>query len=149
MSYELVEVKGGTFSGIKVKTTNENMLCIKDMGELWNRFMTENLPGKICSVEAGSLYGLYLNYEGDFTKPYEYMACMKVIEADSSYTCINVPDGKYARFTAIGDMVSVVGELWAEIWETDLNRSYKFDFEKYYDCDDRGSQKVEIYIGVQ
>ncbi len=149
MRYKRVEINGGLFSGVKVKTTNEDMLCLKDMGELWHKFTADDIPGKLQNIVDRSVYGLYFNYEGDFTKPYEYMACFKVSKADSPYDSVDVPDGKYAKFSGIGDMLTVVGELWAEVWKTDLNRTYKFDFEKYYDCEDRSNQKVEIYIGVQ
>lgn len=149
MSYETVNCPEMVLSGIKIRTTNENQKCIEDMGNLWNRFFSENIIYKAGSPVNKETYGLYLNYDGDYTKPYEYMTCIEVSTSSDEFDSVTIPSGKYARFTAKGNIVETVGILWGEIWNTDLKRTYKYDFEKYYYSDDPNNQKIEIYIGIE
>ncbi len=149
MSYEIVEVKGKQFAGIKISTTNENQQCIKDMGALWQRFFSEEVMQKAGKTVDYSSYGLYLNYEGDFTKPYDYMACLEVTEPGKDVEVVNMPSGKFAKFSGQGNITEVVGTLWGDIWKTDLKRTYSYDFEKYHYSEDQNNQLIEIYIGIE
>lgn len=149
MSYEIVTSKKMVLSGIKIKTTNENQKCIKDMGELWKKFFSENVIQKAGKPVGYSTFGLYLNYEGDFTKPYEYMACVEVSPSSNDFETVSIPEGKFAKFTKEGNILEIVGALWYEIWNTGLKRTYNYDFEKYYQGEDESNQKVEIYIGIE
>ncbi len=149
MSYQEVELEELILSGISCKTTNENQQCIADMGQLWGRFFQDNIMAKIKNGTNYNSYGLYFNYEADLTKPYEYMASMEVSDVNQVIETIKVAKGKYAKFEKTGEMIKVVGELWQEVWQTELKRTYKYDFEKYHYTEDKENQLVEIFIGIE
>ncbi len=149
MGYKEVSVEELILTGVSVRTTNDNMKCVDDMGQLWGSFFSDNIMAKMKNIKGYDSYGLYFNYEGDFTKPYSYLAGMEVSDNNQETETITVPKGRYARFEKTGDMIKVVGELWQEIWQTPLKRTYKYDFEKYHYTEDNKNQLVEVYIGIE
>lgn len=42
-----------------------------------------------------------------------------------------------------------MGEIWQEIWNTDLDREYSFDFEVYGDLENMESQLIEVYVALK
>lgn len=48
--------------GISVRTTNENGQAIKDIGPLWERFLSENLIEKIPNKVDPTVYSVYTDY---------------------------------------------------------------------------------------
>ncbi|MBI9097722.1 MAG: AraC family transcriptional regulator [Spirochaetaceae bacterium] len=150
MNYEVVEIEEKKVAGLKIRTTNEDMKCLGDMSELWQKFFGENLQGVINNPLGKCSYGVYYNYESDLTKPYDYMAGLEVCEANSDFDNTIIPGGSYARFTAKGNVQQVVGELWQSIWTSGLDRSYVCDFESYRN-DSKGMDKqtVDIYISLK
>lgn len=152
MNYELINLKAKKVAGLTIRTTNEDMKCIKDMEVLWGRFYGENIPQKLNEIAGAVSYGVYNNYESDITKPYDYTAAMDVLSdnQDEGVSVIDIPAGKYALFSAKGDMVKIVGELWQTIWEADLQRTFECDFESYTVGEAGLSETlVEIYISVK
>ena len=150
MNYEIVEIEEKKVAGLKIRTTNEDMKCLGDMSELWQKFFGENLPGAISNSVGACSYGVYNHYESDLSKPYDYLAGLEIKRSDSSYESSIIPAGIYARFTAKGNIQQVVGELWQQVWSTDLNRSYLCDYECYHnDSPDMSNQTVEIFIGLK
>ncbi|MDA3850202.1 MAG: GyrI-like domain-containing protein [Spirochaetaceae bacterium] len=151
MNYERVDIKEKKVAGITVRTSNENMKCIEDMGKLWQRFQGEAVPGKIQGITGPVSYGVYHNYESDLTKPYDYTAAMEVASLDQSGEIQGrtIPAGNYAKFSGRGNMVEVVGQLWQQVWAADLQRSYSYDFEAYQ-MGETGPEDtlVEIFISL-
>jgi len=97
MSYKEVELEELIITGVSVKTTNDNMKCVEDMGQLWGSFFSENIMDKMKNIKGYDSYGLYFNYEGDFTKPYSYMAGMEVTDKNQETQIVTVPKGRYVR----------------------------------------------------
>lgn len=150
MDYEVISVEEKKIAGLKIRTTNENMKCIGDMGELWQKFFAENIPGTINAAVGTCSYGVYNNYESDLTKPYDYMAGMEVEKTDDEMELSLIPSGSYARFSGQGNVQQVVGELWQKVWASGLSRSYLCDFELYRnDSPDMNNQTVEVYISLK
>ncbi len=149
MDYSVVDVEEKYVTGLKIRTTNENWKCLEDMGNLWQKFMTENIPGSIENKQGTSSYGLYNNYESDLSKPYDYTTGVEIGSPSSGFTVERIPSGKYAKFEGKGNVRQVVGELWQIIWKTDLKRKYTVDFEMYMnDSSDMNNQTVAIYISI-
>ena len=97
--------------------------------------------------------GLYTEYEGDFTKPYIFIAGAEVdkkLENTEETVCKIIPKGKYAKFIIKGDVQNSVGQAWQEIWSMDLKRKYTCDFEEYQNnSEDMENQEIHIYIAIE
>lgn len=152
MNYEIVSLEEKTVVGLLVKTTNEYNKCIMDIGRTWGEFMQKGAYEAISSKINVKSIGLYTDYEGDFTKPYNFVACCEVSNTDNipaNMVVKTIPKGKYARFTIIGDVQKAVGEFWSRLWEMPLDRKYNADFEEYQNnSEDMNNQEIHIYIAL-
>ncbi len=140
--------------GISVKTTNAGGQAMQDIGALWGRFKGQDIHSLIPNKVNGNIYCIYTNYEGDHTQPYDVVLGCEVNAID------NIPEGlvshsiaanTYKVYTAKGDLTTgqAVGQKWTEIWESNLKRNFKSDFELYSEATkDPTDGVVEIYIGV-
>ena len=123
------------FATIRTHNIKEN--TAEKIGQLWqNNFakLTKNEP----------YYGVYLNYESDFTGYYD-VAVAQESKPENSSSTIEIEDlAWYEIFPTTGK--SVV-QTWQHIWNKEkqglLKRAYKVDFEKYYP-----NGKVDIYISI-
>jgi len=151
---EKTTIDAFTVIGISVRTSNENGQSAKDIGELWNKFITEGIVEKIPNKEDNTIYSIYTEYEGDHTKPYTTILGCKVKNLDS------VPDGmiaktftggKYTKFVSKGDLTKgVVYKEWLKIWNTDLDRKYSADFEVYGEkAQDPSNAEVSIFVAIK
>ena len=124
------------FATIRTHNIKEN--TAEKIGQLWqNNFakLTKNEP----------YYGVYLNYESDFTGYYD-VAVAQESKPENSSSTIEIEDLTwYEIFPTTGK--SVV-QTWQHIWNKEkqglLKRAYKVDFEKYYP-----HGKVDIYISIR
>jgi len=149
-----VTVKAFKIIGISVRTTNENGQSAKDIGELWNTFMSEGILDKIPNKVDNTIYSIYTEYESDHTKPYTTILGCKVERIDA------IPDGliakifeggNYTRFISKGDLTKgAVYEEWTKIWNSDLNRKYSADFEVYGEkAQNPTDAEVEIFVAIK
>lgn len=140
--------------GISIRTTNEDGQSGKDIPALWNKFMTEEIQGKIPNKVSGDIFCIYTDYEKDHTKPYTTILGCKVESLD------NIPEdmvGKtiesadYEELIAKGNLSEgIVYNKWLEIWNSDLNRSFTADFEVYGSkTQNPENAEVDIYIALQ
>lgn len=153
MKFEIVELEEKIVEGLEVKTTNENGKSIQDIANMWQTFFMQGIYEKIENKVNGKTIGLYTDYEKDYTKPYNFVACTEVSEnsKDVENRVVKViPKGKYAKFVIHGDVQNAVGQAWQEIWKMDLNRKYTCDFEEYQNnSNDMQNQEIHIYIAVE
>lgn len=153
MKYEIVELEEKIVEGIGIKTTNQNGQSIQDIGNLWQKFFTEEEYSKIEHKLNNKTIGLYTDYEGDYTKPYNFITCSEVSEKSKNIGNREVrliPKGKYAKFIITGDVQKSVGEAWSKIWNMNLNRKYTCDFEEYQNnSEDMQKQEIHIYIAIE
>ena len=151
MKYELVQVAEKTVVGLIRNTTNQNMQAVQDIGATWQEF----LSGACAAIEErcdDKTIGLYTDYEGDFTRPYNFMACCEVAAANinAPLAIRKIPAGKYAFFTTRGHCQQAVIELWKIIWSLNLERAYDCDFEVYHNnSPDMNEQVIDIYISLR
>ncbi len=138
---------------LKVKTTNENGQSAIDCGNIWSQFMVgkfaDLIPGKI----SNDLYAVYHSYEGDYTKPFSYFIGCKV-HADSAVPegmdSLYLSDGEYQQFIASGKIPDCIAKTWTDIWNSDIDRAYKADFEIYSEKSrDWNNAVVDIFISVK
>ena len=63
---------------------------------------------------------------------------------------INIDAKNYSKYTTKGNLQDgIVYNEWTKIWNSDLNRSYKADFEVYGEkAQDPTNAEVEIFIGL-
>ncbi len=153
MKYEIVELEEKIVEGLEVKTTNENGRSIQDIANMWQTFFMQGIYDKVENKVNGKTIGLYTDYEKDYTKPYNFVACTEVSENSKNMenrVVKVIPKGKYAKFVIHGDVQNAVGQAWQEIWKMDLNRKYICDFEEYQNnSNDMQNQEIHIYIAVE
>jgi predicted transcriptional regulator YdeE len=126
----------------------------KDIGELWERFMSENILEKIPNKIDFSIFSIYTNYEGDHTKPYDTLIGCKVSTLDE------IPNGmigqafeesNYAKFISKGDLTQgLIYGAWLDIWKVDLDRTFSGDFEIYGEkAQNPTDAEVEIFVAIK
>ncbi len=140
--------------GIWVKTTNQNNQAKKDIGELWQKFMGANLSEKLPNIKNPTIYAVYTEYEGDHTQPYTTILGYSVDSLDNipeGMKAVTIEKGVYHQFTAKGDLTTnAVVDVWNNIWDMDLNRTYTTDFEVYGEkAADPKNGEAEIYIATK
>lgn len=147
MKYEIVTLEKREIAGYSIRTTNHGSQAMIDIGRMWQEFFEKNLIQDIDNKLGQTVIGLYTEYEGDFTKPYTFMCGCEV---SSGVETKIIPEGEYAKFTVYGDAKSALGPIWQYVWQSDLNRDYKSDFEEYhFDFDENGHQTIDVYIGLK
>lgn len=153
MNYEIVELEEKKVVGIIKRTTNENMQSVKDIGEVWQKFIGEGVYSRIENKINNEGIGLYTDYEKDYSKPYNFMACCEVSSNDGISGELNwkiISGGKYAKFSVRGNAQKAVMEVWQAIWQLNLNRKYDCDFEVYHNnSEDMNDQIIDVYISIE
>lgn len=153
MKYEIVELEEKVAQGIKIKTTNQDGKAMQDIGITWQKLFANGIYEKIPNKVNGKTIGLYTEYEGDYTKPYTFIAGVEVsrkVQICEELESIIIPKGKYAKFIITGDVQNSVGQAWQEIWNMDLKRKYTCDFEEYQNnSKDMQKQEIHIYIALE
>ncbi len=152
MNYEIVELEEMKVSGLSVRTTNENMQALADIGTTWQKLITnESLLKRPTRLNEKAI-GLYTEYESDFTKPYTFLAGYEVSEHEEKVKELShfyIQPGKYAKFTVKGDVQKTVIEVWQAVWATDLDRAYTTDFEYYHNDGDMTDTTIDIFIALK
>ncbi len=124
-------------AGATIRTTNANGKSIKDHTDFWKRFYEENIMSKIPNIiDPNYAYGVYTNYETDYTGEYDFTIGYEVNSTDNipnDITVIRIPIRNYALFEIKEpiDLYKKIGMLWKCIWSADIKRKYAIDFEIY------------------
>ncbi|MBF4258362.1 MULTISPECIES: GyrI-like domain-containing protein [Vibrio] len=145
------EMNGFEVTGFVIRTTNADEVnsSTAKIGNLWAKFYTNAAP-KL--DEKSKVYGLYTNYESDFTGAFDVIACSDTLSPEilPDSVKVNVTSGKYVTFAASGEMPQAVIDLWGEVWNyfssenCPHERAYTTDFEHY-----KSAHEVEISISVK
>jgi len=150
MKYEIVELEEKMVVGVSIRTSNQNGKAIQDIGLTWQKLFQKGNYDQIPNKVNGKTIGLYTDYEGDYTKPYRFLAGAEVRKKSEDRGSAIIPKGKYAKFHIVGDVQNSVGQAWQEIWRMNLKRTYRCDFEEYQNnTEDMTKQEIDIYIGVE
>ena len=150
---EAVELPGFHAAGITVRTINQDGQSRKDMIALWTRFMGDNILQQIKGRVNDDIYCFYTDYESDHTGYYTALLGCKVnanANIGEGFSGISIPAGKYQVYALGGKFPENVRLAWQEIWESEANRAYTFDFDLYTanakSFDETG---VKIYLAVK
>ncbi len=140
--------------GISVRTTNQDEKSKKDIGELWGRFMSQNMFEKIPNITDETIYAVYTEYEGDHTQPYTTIIGYRVHSLDKipeGLVGITIEPATYHKFIAKGDLTdTAVISKWGEICAMNIQRTYTTDFEMYgIKAADPTNGEADIYIAIQ
>jgi len=150
---ETIEQPAFYLAGITVRTTNQNGQSIKDIGELWTRFMSGGLLTQIEARITDDIYCAYTDYETDHTGFYTTLLGCKVSSLDDQpggMSGITVPAGKYHVYSLSGKFPENVHQAWVEIWNSDIKRAYTVDFDCYgANAKSFAETEVKIYLAVE
>jgi len=141
--------------GLKLdkKTFNANGQAAVDCGSLWQKFMSEGVADKVTGKLSTDIYAVYFDYDGDRTNPYSFFIGCKVgheAVTPEGLDSLNIPIQNYTIITATGKMPECVAATWEEIWKSDINRAYGYDFEVYTIlCADWSDAQADIYVSIQ
>ena len=138
---------------MSTKTSNENGQSSIDCENLWHEFHKQKYADKILDKVSDDIYGVYFDYDGDSTKPFNYFIGYKVKKDSVLPTGLQsliIAEGKFEKVTAKGKMPECVIKAWKQIWESPLERAYKYDFEIY---DERSKNwedaEVEVFVSIK
>lgn len=139
--------------GLPILTSNKEFL--KEVPPLWEKFFRENIPEKIKNRVNSNILAVYTDYEGDYTKPFQYLIACEVKdirEVPKGLLGKEIAPAAYEVFTAKGEFPQSVAQTWQKIWkpEVDKKRSYTTDFEIYpADFNPKTKSDVDIYIAMR
>jgi predicted transcriptional regulator YdeE len=138
--------------GISVRTNNN--VGGKDIGNLWGKFMNEEIFEKIPNKTSYDVYGIYTDYESDHTGDYTAIIGCHVssfTEIPEDMVGITVPASNYEILTAKGKTPECVYGKWADIWENkELDRAYLADFEVYGAKSQNPLQaEIDIFVSIK
>lgn len=134
-----------TLYGIETRITDDPATQI---GEVWERFLDENLADDIPERLDDCTVAMYFNYEGDHTQPYMFFLGCEVGDVacvPDGFALRTTPVGEYAEFVAVGEMPQSLIEKWQQIWSMDIKRNFAADYEIH---DPAAPNAVAIYVGV-
>ncbi len=146
----LTDIEPFTVCGISVLTNNQK--ASEDINALWERFFKEQIGQKIPNKENNIIYAVYSDYEGDHTKPYRYTLGHRVTESEelNNFHHIECQAGPYAVLSAKGSQPRALIESWRSVWEGDLARAYRTDFELYGPrFFEEGVHEILLHIGIK
>jgi predicted transcriptional regulator YdeE len=147
-----VHLEGFFLEGISVRTTNQNGQSAKDIGELWGRFMDNNVLLQIEDRITDEIYCVYTDYESDYTGFYTAVLGCEVSSLDNipeGLISLIVPVADYVKYVAKGRLPDCVAEAWQNIWSSDLDRKYIADFDVWgTKAQNPEDAEVDIYVGV-
>ena len=141
--------------GISVRTSNADPAQTSaDIGGLWQRWLGEQLAGRVPNKTGHTLYCVYTDYESDHTGAYTVVlgcAVSSLADIPEGMHGIEVPGGDFKRFTSKGNLQQgVVYHTWHDIWQRGLDRAYRADYEVYGEkALNPEAAEVEIFVGVR
>ena len=152
---EKIKLPGFNLVGIKLdkKTTNSGGQSNIDCGSLWQKFEKENFSARISNKVSDEIYAVYFDYEGDHTQPFSYFIGCKVKTDPGLVPGIDslmIPAQSYIKLIAKGKMPDCISDSWKNIWDSKIERAYKYDFEVYDErSKDWNNAIVDIFVSTE
>ncbi len=140
-------------AGISIRTSNHGP-AMQDIPALWNRFMAESVSDAIPDKVSNDIYAIYTRYDSDHDGPYTMLIGCPVSSVENLPTSMDHTElhvGNYYHKPVKGNLEKgkMIYEAWKEIWNTDLDRNYKTDYEVYGPKSmDMQKAEVDIYVSV-
>lgn len=146
MDYEIVNLAKKIVVGVSATTGNADPKMGEVIGGLWEKLYQDEVTGTIKNKVNAYAIGLYSDYLGE-----DYLVTVghEVSEnGNKELSSKVIPAGRYAKFSVHGNMVQAVAEAWGEIWEMNLERSYRGDFEEYLNADWENAD-IDLYVALK
>src|SRR5579871_101753 len=116
MNYQVTGQDSFFVAGIAIRTTNQHAKAGKDIGDLWAKFMSENIQAKISDKYSDDLYCVYTDYETDHTGWYTTVVGCRVTEVgNDGFFVALIPSGNYRLYKPEGKLPDSVGDTWMHI----------------------------------
>lgn len=150
----LEPVEAFAVRGISAVIDNKDDRAAEQINTLWQSFFEQQVAQRIPERASDVIYAVYSDYEGDHTKPYRltigYAAPADAASAHPMLYTAQVGAGEYASLSARGEQPKALIETWVAVWESDLDRAFKTDFEVYGPrFFEEGVHEVLVYIGLK
>jgi predicted transcriptional regulator YdeE len=153
MIYETIILGPFYVIGIVVRTSNRNGQSQKDIGNLWQRFYSEQVIDRIPDKVSNDVYCIYTDYESDANGDYTTMLGCKVCSLNNvpkGMSGIVIPEAAYRLYRSIGKLPDSVLGTWMHIWEAQVQRKYAADFDVYgAAAQNADNAEVETYLSVR
>jgi|SRR5450755_2936612 predicted transcriptional regulator YdeE len=151
-NFKLTELNQFYIIGISIRTTNVNNKSLKDIGELFGKFIGQNISDIIPNKLTDDIYCVYTDYESDFKGPYTTIIGCKVVSLEDTPAGLigkMIPDSKYQVYKSTGNLTVNLGKTWEGIWRSDISRRYSADFDIYGEkARDIENAEVDTYVAV-
>jgi predicted transcriptional regulator YdeE len=151
MCYELAEKDSFYVAGISIRTINKDERSAKDIGSLWERFMSEDMSAQISNKISNDIYCVYTDYDSDHADWYTVVIGHKVADTnvDHKLFLALVPEGNYRVYKPQGEFPACVADTWQHIWQCDASRKYIADYDLYKaGASSLEATETEVYLGV-
>lgn len=146
MQYEIVTLPAKKVVGLRARIAEEPPKCTEIIGALWADFMCGGGCEKLNYEHGTPCYGLYAAYAPDGS--YDAIVGCPAANCPADFVEVEIPAGKYAKFSLHGDIHQAPAAAWDEIQSIPLPRAYTVDFEEYLTCDDDMQGDIDIYIAL-
>lgn len=151
---EKIKIEPFQLIGIGIRTTNKNNQANSEIAELWQRFMRDNILEKIPNKIDNTIYSLYTDYEGDYTKPYTAVLgsiVKNLSDIPEGMVGKSFEGGNYVKTIAKGDLMDgLIVNHWSKIWEMPLERAFTADFEVFGEkAQNPSNAEVDFYVAIK
>src|SRR5208337_836846 len=149
--FAIKKLPARTVVGIACSTRNAD--AQESIPGCWQEFLKQNASAMIPHrATPPVMYAVYSDYESDWTGYYSYLLGCGVTRADTvpvGMETRRIPPQTYAVFRAKGRMPDEITGVWANVWASELPRTYTHDFELYDKRFTRPSAKeAEVWVAV-
>lgn len=148
--FEQTNNPGIFVEGIAVRTTNMDGRSQNDIGNLWTKFMTENIAAQIKARLSDDIYCVYTDYENDHTGWYTAVLGCRISgpnDTEGMFTAL-IPKGSYRVYKPEGKFPDCVADTWRQIWQDEAPRSYIADYDLYKaGAESFETTETEVYVG--
>jgi predicted transcriptional regulator YdeE len=151
LKFAIKKLPARTVVGIARRTRNAE--AQESIPGCWQEFLSKNATAKIPHrATPPVMYAVYSDYESDWTGMYSYLLGCGVTRADTvpaGMECRHIPPQTYAVFRAKGRMPDEIVGVWANVWASELPRTYTYDFELYDKRFTRPfAKEAEVWVAV-
>jgi predicted transcriptional regulator YdeE len=149
-----MEIAKFKLMGLKLpgKTSNLNNQSNIDCAWLWQKFQRENIFEQIPNKVNQDLYAVYFDYGQDPSMAFSYFLGCLVVDPTPKPAHLDeleIPLQQYLKVTAKGTMTACITQAWQQIWDSNLQRKFGFDFEIYDErSQDWNQAEVDLFVSL-
>ncbi|MFT4147533.1 MAG: GyrI-like domain-containing protein [Micrococcaceae bacterium] len=148
--FEIVDLDTKTVTGLEIRTNNEIEASSKGkIAKAWEETRQVEDPNLPAAV--------YTDYSGNQDDDFSVVIGFINREPHDGERTVEVPAGKYAKFSKTGPIPDAVLAAWQDVWAAEksgsLKRAYQADLEFYPNMGQAGVEfdknaLIELYISI-